>query len=309
MSGYAPTWKTYTMAKRRRNKRREEEQQRKPKKIAKQLAKRGVSAKKIVKKTGVSRSKAKSLDKKFDAPKPKATKKKSAPKNNLKKLKTISREDFKSLSKDKRQETRNVARAYARRGASAKKIVKKVGTTRKMARKLDKKFDKGDYKKTKKIKDKQPGVGHFKMIKKKDPDRKKDKRAIKKFRDSNLKDLLERKATAFTPKAPVEQTAPVVDKGPSRLDRMREETKALEQAANTAESGLESSNSTTTKSSGVTSEADLFSGIEGGAGTLAGTSATGIRARRSRAFRSGLTSRGTQQLNRLLIGTAGVFGL
>ena len=92
---------------------------------------------------------------------------------------------------------------------------------------------------------------------------------------------------------------------------MREETKALEKAADVAETGgAESRNGTTTKSSAVTSpEADLFSGIEGGAGTLAGTSATGIRARRSKAFRTGMTSRGTQQLNRLLIGTTSMFGL
>lgn len=288
MSGYAPTWKTYTMAKKRE----------KEEKLLKKIA--AGKGKKYAKKTGQD---FKSVKK--SAPKP-AAKKQSASKGNLKELKTISKEDFKALSKGKRQETRAVAKAYARRGASAKKIVKKVGTTRKMAKKLDEKFDKGDYKKTKKIKNKRPGVGHFKMIKKKDPDRKKDKRAIKSFKDSNLKDLLERKATAFTPKAPVEQAAPVVDKGPSRFDRMKAETRELEAAADAAETR----DGTTTKSSAVTSEADLFSGIEGGAGTLAGTSATGIRSRRSRAFRKGLTSRGTMQLNRALLTIGGgMYGL
>jgi hypothetical protein len=82
---------------------------------------------------------------------------------------------------------KRVGKALARRGASAKRIQKVTGVSEKKAEKFDKKFDKGDYKKTKKIKNKRPGVGHFKMVKKKDPQRKKDKKLISKFKESGKK--------------------------------------------------------------------------------------------------------------------------
>lgn len=46
--------------------------------------------------------------------------------------------------------------------------------------------------------------------------------------------------------------------------------------------------------------------IQGGAGTLAGANASGIRTRRSQRYRSGMTMRGTQQLNRMLINAQGL---
>jgi len=139
-------------------------------KEAKRLAKRGASAKKIAKKTGIKKNKAKKLDRKFDAPKPKANK----PKATTAKPKQVKR-------------ARRVGKALARRGATAKRIQKVTGVSQKKAKKFDKKFDKGDYKKTKKVKDKSPGVGHFRMVKKKDPRRKQDKKLISKFKESGKK--------------------------------------------------------------------------------------------------------------------------
>jgi len=87
----------------------------------------------------------------------------------------------------KKKRAKRVGKALARRGATAKRIQKVTGVSQKKAKKFDKKFDKGDYKKTKKIKNKRPGVGYFKMVKKKDPRRKQDKKLISKFKKSGKK--------------------------------------------------------------------------------------------------------------------------
>jgi len=150
-------------------------------KEAKRIAKRGASAKKIAKKTGINKNKAKRLDKKFDAPKPKANKPK-ANKPEADKPKTTTANKPKQVRRAKR-----VGKALARRGATAKRIQKVTGVSQKKAEKFDKKFDKGDYKKTKKVKNKRPGVGQFRMVKKKDPQRKKDEKLISKFKESGKK--------------------------------------------------------------------------------------------------------------------------
>jgi len=72
---------------------------------------------------------------------------------------------------------RTAAKAYARMGASADKIQMKTGVNTMMASKYASKFGKGDYM-DKKVKDKQPGVGHFKIQERKDPQRGKDRKAI-----------------------------------------------------------------------------------------------------------------------------------
>ncbi len=75
---------------------------------------------------------------------------------------------------------RRAARAYARMGANARKIRRKTGVNKSRARKFAMSLGKGSYM-GKKVKDKQPGVGHFKMVNRKDPLQKQDKKTIKKW--------------------------------------------------------------------------------------------------------------------------------
>jgi len=86
---------------------------------------------------------------------------------------------------------RRVGRALARRGATAKRIQKVTGVSQKKAEKFDKKFDKGDYKKTKTKKVRRGGKAGTNLVKRKikvkDPQRKKDKKLISKFKESGKK--------------------------------------------------------------------------------------------------------------------------
>ena len=80
---------------------------------------------------------------------------------------------------------REAARAYARMGAGAKKIQMKTGVNAKRAKMAAMNFGKGDYM-DKRVKDKQPGVGQFKIQRRKDPQRKTDRKAIDRLKDLRM---------------------------------------------------------------------------------------------------------------------------